>query len=230
MQDIEQLRRDLEDAVAELGPDARRVWDAIEEGNRRLARGEEVPAELPPGYDALPPSEQDALIRAVQASADLHGAEAEEEEGMVSLMRQGEGVIRKARELEPAAGDDLKLGEAVAILRRHGVNPGISPELEGMVVEVPVEEPTPFGSCPECGKSDAYRNIHRLHFFYCDEHRLTWCVGSNLMSSWREESEEDWRSAWEHLKGYRTVDGFGRYAPGPPLEELTTLKKLLANR
>ena len=88
----------------------------------------------------------------------------------------------------------------------------------------------PFGACPECGKSDGYRNICRLHFFYCDEHRLTWCAGSDLMGSWREEGEEDWRSAWEHLKGYRTVDGFGRYAPGPPLEELTTLKKLLAGR
>jgi len=101
------------------------------------------------------------------------------------------------------------------------------PRLEAIQGGRQDEEPAPFGSCPECGKSDGYRNIYRLHFFYCDEHRLTWCVGSDLMSSWREESGEDWCSAWERLKGYGTVDGFGKYAPGPPLEELTTLERLL---
>ncbi len=75
------------------------------------------------------------------------------------------------------------------------------------------EGSSPFGTCPECGKSDGYRNIYRLQFFFCDEHRLVWCPGSNLLSSWREESEEDWRSAWELLKGYRTADGFGEYQP-----------------
>ncbi len=89
------------------------------------------------------------------------------------------------------------------------------------------EAPPPFGSCPECGQSDGYRNIYRLHFFYCDEHRLVWCPGSNLLSSWRAEDEEDWRAAWEHLKGYRTVDGFGKYEPGLPLGEQTTLEALL---
>ena len=227
MHDLERLRRELEDAVAELGPEALRVWKVLEEAGKRAAAGEEAAAEIPPGYHDLLPSERAAVLRVVRASAALHGAEAEKEEGMVALMRQGEGVIRRAQELEPGIGEHATLEEAVAVLQRHGVNPGICPELEEMVVEVPVEEPAPFGACPECGKSDGYRNIYRLHFFYCDEHRLSWCVGSNLMSSWREESEEDWRSAWEHLKGYRTVDGFGEYAPGPPLEELTTLERLL---
>jgi hypothetical protein len=74
-----------------------------------------------------------------------------------------------------------------------------------------------FGVCPECGGGDGYRNIYRLHFFYCDEHRLTWCPGSNLTSTWRDEKPKDWRAAWEHLKDYRTVDGYGEYEPGPPL-------------
>jgi hypothetical protein len=89
------------------------------------------------------------------------------------------------------------------------------------------EDALPFGRCPECGKSDGYRNIHRLHFFFCDEHRLTWCPGANLMSSWLGESEEEWRAAWEKLREYRTVDGFGKYRPGLPLGEQTTLEDLL---
>ena len=55
MQDIERLRRDLEEAIAELGPDARRVWEAIEEGNERAARGGEVPApRCPPDTTPCP--------------------------------------------------------------------------------------------------------------------------------------------------------------------------------
>jgi hypothetical protein len=33
-----------------------------------------------------------------------------------------------------------------------------------------------FGSCPECGKTDGYRNIYRRHFFFCDEHALEQCA------------------------------------------------------
>ena len=84
-----------------------------------------------------------------------------------------------------------------------------------------------FGVCPECGESSYYRNIYKLHFFYCDEHRLVWSPGANLMSSWRHEEPEDWRTAWEQLKEYRTVDGFGQYQPGTPLGEQTTLEVLM---
>ena len=84
-----------------------------------------------------------------------------------------------------------------------------------------------FGSCPECGKAGGYRNIYKQHFFYCDEHRLVWLAGSNLFSTWRDENEGDWRAAWEHLREYRTVDGFEKCVPGAPLGEQVTLAELL---
>lgn len=84
-----------------------------------------------------------------------------------------------------------------------------------------------FGSCPVCGSAGMYGNIHRRHFFYCDDHRLTWSPGTNLMSSWRYEKPEDWRATWEHVKSYRTVDGFGKHEPGPPLGEQVTLEELM---
>jgi hypothetical protein len=46
------------------------------------------------------------------------------------------------------------------------------------------------------------------------------------MSSWRDEEPADWRETWEHVKGYRTVDGFGECEPGPPLQEQTTFEEL----
>jgi hypothetical protein len=87
------------------------------------------------------------------------------------------------------------------------------------------DEHRPFRECPECGKSDEYRNIYKHHFFFCDEHRLVWMPGVNLFSSWR--GEEDCREAWAKLNGYRTVDGFGEYETGAPLGEQVTFEELL---
>ncbi|MDQ3317174.1 MAG: hypothetical protein M3522_07560 [Actinomycetota bacterium] len=58
------------------------------------------------------------------------------------------------------------------------------------------------------------------------KHLLTWSPGTNLMSSWRDEEPADGRETWEHVKGYRTVDGFGECEPGPPLQEQTTFEEL----
>jgi hypothetical protein len=36
-------------------------------------------------------------------------------------------------------------------------------------------------------------NIGRAHFGICDVCGHYWCLGSNLFSSWRHETEADWR-------------------------------------
>lgn len=87
-----------------------------------------------------------------------------------------------------------------------------------------------FDSCPKCGRSGEYRNIYRHHFFFCDEHRITWLAGSNLFSSWREEDEDDWRAAWEKLQHYRVGDPRGEEAVGAPLGEQTSLQDLVPNQ
>jgi hypothetical protein len=112
------------------------VWDEIEEDAKRFVDGEDVVPELPSGFDNLPSSERDALLGALQLEEELHASMAAENEGMAALMRQAKGVIKRAQELEPGIGDNATLEEAIAALQRHGVNPGLSPELEDMVVEV----------------------------------------------------------------------------------------------
>jgi hypothetical protein len=84
-----------------------------------------------------------------------------------------------------------------------------------------------FGACPECGKNDGYRNIYRQHFFFCEEHRITWSVGVNLFSSWREQSPADWRAAWEQLKDYRVYDPEVPTEIGPPLGEVTSFQAMV---
>jgi hypothetical protein len=53
-----------------------------------------------------------------------------------------------------------------------------------------------FGGCPICGQTNGYLNAGKSHCFYCVEHKTSWCVGSNLLSSWKSETEEEQRAKW----------------------------------
>ena len=48
-------------------------------------------------------------------------------------------------------------------------------------------------------------NVGKYHWFYCPEHRVRWCVGYNLQSSWRYETEEDWNRNWQKLQDYTDI-------------------------
>lgn len=61
-----------------------------------------------------------------------------------------------------------------------------------------------WGLCPTCGKTDGYINVGRGHWFYCQEHKKKWFVGSNLFSSWKDETEDEQRASYAEL-------GFGSY-------------------
>jgi hypothetical protein len=56
-----------------------------------------------------------------------------------------------------------------------------------------------FGLCPVCHKTDGYANAGKSHVFYCKEHKTCWCVGSNLFSSWREQTEEEQVRVWDEM-------------------------------
>ena len=175
MRDTEQLRRDLGEIVAGLSADARRVWDEIEEDAKRFVDGEDVVPELPSGFDNLPSSERDVLRGALRLSEELHAAVGAENEGMAALMGQAAGVIARAQEVEPGIGDNPTLEEAIAALKRHGVNPGLSPELEDMVVRVPT------------GESDAMSEERTVPAFYpnfADADKVRSWDGSEQAEAW----------------------------------------------
>ncbi len=62
-----------------------------------------------------------------------------------------------------------------------------------------------FGGCPHCGLNDGYLNVGPNHWFTCDKHKVRWCGGSNLMGSWRAESESDWKENERDLARFETV-------------------------
>ena len=56
-----------------------------------------------------------------------------------------------------------------------------------------------FGACPDCDKHDGYINIGRSHWFYCAEHKTCWIAGSNLFSTWLDQTEDEQRRRYEEL-------------------------------
>jgi len=73
-----------------------------------------------------------------------------------------------------------------------------------------------FGVCPECGKVE-YVNIGRQHWMFCLEHKVKWLIGSNLFSSWRDETEAEWQRNAEVLEGFREIEphtSAHNFAPG----------------
>lgn len=80
-------------------------------------------------------------------------------------------------------------------------------ETESNVVQLPKEVTTAeyFGGCPKCGKTDGYMNVGPNHWSICDEHKTSWCIGSNLFSGWRDETEHDFERNAKRLKAEYTV-------------------------
>lgn len=67
-----------------------------------------------------------------------------------------------------------------------------------------------FGGCPHCGQTDGCANVGRSHWFFCSTHETKWCIGSNLFSSWRNETEEEQRRAYAKI-------GLGEFTEVEPL-------------
>lgn len=78
--------------------------------------------------------------------------------------------------------------------------------LERRQVSVEAEqEAARFGGCRVCGQSDGHVNIGRSHWFVCHAHRVRWCAGEDLFSSWKSETEDDWTANHVLIADYRVV-------------------------
>jgi hypothetical protein len=69
----------------------------------------------------------------------------------------------------------------------------------------PIDEVPYFGGCPLCGRTDGYINM-AAHWFVCDNHRTRWFIGTNLFSSWKNETEADWERGRQKLESYAEVE------------------------
>jgi|GEM_PF-3891133 len=76
-----------------------------------------------------------------------------------------------------------------------------------------------FGVCPKCKKTDGYMNIGKSHWFYCAEHKTTWCAGDNLLSSWQHETEDEQRQQFDSI-------GLGSFTEVKPLHPRTVRERV----
>ena len=65
----------------------------------------------------------------------------------------------------------------------------------------------PLGVCT-CGNDrQKFYNIGKTHWIACEKCKTRWTYGGNLFSSWRHESENDWRENWDRFHTYREISG-----------------------
>ncbi len=131
MHDVEQIEQELRELVEGMSHEAREIVD------------ESLRTPPPEGQDAekfaavirgLSPTDNEDLDRAFALMHQLEQAYS----GRRHLAKQLASVCKRAQELEPSlAKDGCTVGEAVAVLERHGVKHGVSKEVMAMTFEVP---------------------------------------------------------------------------------------------
>ena len=63
-----------------------------------------------------------------------------------------------------------------------------------------------FGECQICNRHDGCRHIWSSHWFYCDTHRVRWSPGSNLLSTWKKQTVEEFEKNVSYLAEYCEVE------------------------
>jgi hypothetical protein len=67
-----------------------------------------------------------------------------------------------------------------------------------------------FGVCPQCRRHDGYANVGKSQYFFCKKHRVKWCIGANVFSSWRDQTEAEQRRIYDEI-------GLGEFEKIEPL-------------
>lgn len=67
------------------------------------------------------------------------------------------------------------------------------------------DHPIADGRCSVCSEARLL-HIGRDAWLFCDECQIRCKIGSNLLSTWRQESDRHWRARWGWLQFYRDVE------------------------
>ena len=86
---------------------------------------------------------------------------------------------------------------------------------------IPFPEPSYYGDCPRCSRNDGYINLGREHWQVCHKHKVRWCIGSNLFSSWENETQQDQARNRHRIGHYQVVKPIYRLHEHYPQREMT---------
>jgi len=135
MHDVEQIEQELRELVEGMSHEALEAWDDCLRIVQDEGRNEDKLADV---MGRLSPADYEDLGKAFALKQQQHAALLAQYQGEKHLFEQLNSVCRRALELEPSlARDGFTVGKALAVLERHGIRHGISPEISEMQVMVP---------------------------------------------------------------------------------------------
>jgi hypothetical protein len=102
-------------------------------------------------------------------------------------------IIHESERLAETAGDTAsKIG---ALMGDGGTVTVAAPQLAPQVL-----------ACPWCGEKGKCINVEAVHWGVCGDCEVKWPIGTNLLPSWRDESERDWARNAALLAGYSDAE------------------------
>ena len=103
-------------------------------------------------------------------------------------------MIHETERLAETAGDTAsKIG---AMIGNTNVN----------VANAKPEVAPQFMNCPYCGEKGKWLNVGSTHWGICTDCEIHWPIGTNLVPSWQDETEDDWNRNAKLLANYTAAE------------------------
>jgi hypothetical protein len=101
-------------------------------------------------------------------------------------------IIGETERLAETAGETAsKIGAMIGDARVPVAAPEVAPQ---------------FLRCPSCWEQGKWLNVGSSHWGVCSDCEVHWPIGTNLIPSWQDESEEDWNRNAKLLASYSAAE------------------------
>jgi hypothetical protein len=101
-------------------------------------------------------------------------------------------IIQETERLAETAGDTAsKIGAMIGNTQVATATPEVAPQ---------------FMNCPNCGEKGKWLNVGSTHWGICTDCEVHWPIGTNLVPSWQDETEDDWNRNAKLLASYTAVE------------------------
>jgi hypothetical protein len=101
-------------------------------------------------------------------------------------------IIGETERLAQTAGETAsKIGAMIGDTRAPAAAPEVAPQ---------------FLKCPSCWEKGKWLNVGSSHWGICSDCEVHWPIGTNLIPSWQDESEEDWNRNAKLLASYSAAE------------------------
>ena len=101
-------------------------------------------------------------------------------------------IIQETERLAETAGETAsKIGAMIGTTNVATATPEVAPQ---------------FLKCPSCWEKGKWLNVGSTHWGICTDCEVHWPIGTNLIPSWQDETEEDWNRNAKLLASYSAAE------------------------